>query len=162
MSIVLWYVYHGKQHVCIFVPGISIVFGDSSDSTYQRSGSMCNPWPSAGRCADSPRSPCARARGGVAAQQTDVPLPAHQVWTCGDFGKNFTGNPRIHTDSTKEELVGGWATPLKYLSIGMIIPIGKIKNVPNHQPGNYLNSQWIHIDSYGLMMIADEKMDQWR
>ena len=42
----------------------------------------------------------------------------------------------------KERLVGGWATPLKNMSssIGMIgNPIyGKIKNVPNHQPGRYI------------------------
>ena len=38
---------------------------------------------------------------------------------------------------SKEHLVGGWATPLKNMSqLGWLFPVyGKIKHVPNHQPG---------------------------
>ena len=47
----------------------------------------------------------------------------------------ITYHHRVESSITNN-LVGGWATPLKNMSssIGMILIYGKIKHVPNHQP----------------------------
>ena len=55
-------------------------------------------------------------------------------------------------------LVGGWPTPLKNISqLGLLFPIyGKIKNIPNHQPG--IIYVWIYLVLVTWLRLGSQKL----
>ena len=80
-----------------------------------------------------------------------LPEAISPTWVVGDVTeRSFFNVHRLPAGwLIKHHLVGGWATPLKNISqLGWLFPIyGKIKNVPNHQPEEYLNSLSHHPHS---------------
>ena len=134
MWVCLKIMYPYTQWLMIIIPFLNGYFIGNISPTFSDIPVCCwnHPWPCAGRCANSPQSPCARPRAGAAAQQTDVQT-AHRVCTCGVQGMLFTGKP--------------WFLPSNFM--GFLV-------TKSHHPffliGFNLLEDWNHMDSPWILL----------